>query len=134
MTQDANGYLLDHSSYVNKAVAYLAGFLSGTTNSWSSNLSKTTNDIIAGSIVNSATRTAASAGRSEGFAAVSAAPTAAIQTGLTNLANVISDNGSLAATTLTSTQTIAGLSSTMFAGASTAQHQSGFGMGGLAGH
>ncbi len=126
MTQEATVYIANNSSYVNKALAYLAGFLSGTTNSWSSNLSKTTNDIIAGSIVNAATRSSASAGRNEGFAAISAAPTAAILPGLTSLANIISDNGSLAATSYTSTQTHAGLSSNIYAGsASPAQHQIG---------
>ena len=135
MTQEATVYLENNSSYLNKALAYLAGFLSGTTNSWSSNLSNTTNDIIAGSIVNSTTRSAASAGRNEGFAAVSAAPTAAILPGLTTLSNVISDNGSMAATSQTSTLTVAGLPSSIYAGsASTAQHQIGLSSGVFSGH
>lgn len=135
MTQEATAYIADNSSYVNKALAYLAGFLSGTTNSWSSNLSNTTNEIIAGSIVNGATRSAASAGRTEGFAAVSAAPTAASLPGLTTLANVISESGNLAATSQTSTHTISGLTSTLYAGStSSAQHQIGLCSGSVSDH
>ena len=130
MTQEASSYIYNNSSVVNKALAYLAGFLSGTTNAWASTLLKTSNNIIAGSVVNSATLSAASTGRNEGFAAVSAAPTAAILPRMMSLANVISDQGHMAVASQTQTQEITGLASNVYAGSMpTTQHQIGISTG-----
>lgn len=69
MTQDAVGYLDGASpSLAKRAVAYLAGFLSGTSGSTDSDIPTAANALIAGAVDSAATRRAAAAGHAEGLA------------------------------------------------------------------
>lgn len=98
MVSDASNQLTNGSSYPQRAVAYLAGLLSGTTGTGANRVGAASNDIVSGAVKGSTSLSIARAGFNEGngmgFSVNTAAP--ANKDALT-LAGVISDAGNLGA-------------------------------------
>ncbi len=98
-TQDAADYLNANASLARRAVAYLAGFLSGTTGAWSGSLASTADTIIVGAVDDAATRHAAAAGRAEGLAMGTSNTSATVDLGSAALAHILSASADAAAET-----------------------------------
>ena len=101
LTQDAQSYLDNNSSVAKRAVAYLAGLLSGTTGTWSNSLQSSADKMIAGAVTGVAMRSAAASGRSEGLGMGTSNTSALISPSAATLASVIADGGARADTSHT---------------------------------
>ncbi len=99
MSQDSQSYLQANSSLPVRAVAYLAGLLSGTTGSWSGNIQRSANTEIAGSVWTGGLRASASAGRLEGAGMGVSNTSALISNPAATLAGVIAAGSASASTT-----------------------------------
>lgn len=97
LTQAAVDYLNGTSSFAKRAVAYLAGFLSGASGSSSGDIAGSANGVIDGAVGNASTRQAAAAGHAEALLMGYSTTSATVDAGSAALVNVLSSPGDVAA-------------------------------------
>lgn len=93
LTQAAADYIKGNSSFAKRAVAYLAGFLSGASGSSTGDIASGANGVIDGAVGGSATQKAAAAGHAEALLMGYSNTSATVDAGSAALINVLSSPG-----------------------------------------